>query len=167
MVGLGYPGGPRLENESKKGEVGRFPLPRPMKGSETCDFSFSGLKNAARLILEKSPEIVRPGSDRSHFCAEVQAAISESLADRCHRALERTGRKKLTLSGGVSANRGVVRALEEVARMAGATFLTATGGWNTDNASMIAAVTARRALDGCPADWETDADPRWSVASSG
>jgi N6-L-threonylcarbamoyladenine synthase len=88
------------------------------------------------------------------------------LADRCHRALERTGRKRLTLSGGVSANRGVVRALEEVARMAGATFLTATGGWNTDNASMIAAVTARRALDGCPADWDTDADPRWSVASS-
>jgi tRNA A37 threonylcarbamoyltransferase TsaD len=51
--------------------------------------------------------------------------------------------------------------------MAGATFLTATGGWNTDNASMIAAVTARRALDGCPADWEMDADPRWSIASSG
>jgi tRNA A37 threonylcarbamoyltransferase TsaD len=57
--------------------------------------------------------------------------------------------------------------LEEVARMAGATFLTATEGWNTDNASMIAAVTARRALDGSPADWERDADPRWSVASSG
>jgi len=166
MVGLGYPGGPRIEEESKKGEVGRFPLPRPMKGSDNCDFSFSGLKNAARLLLEKTPEIGRPGSARSHFCAEVQAAISESLADRCHRAIERTGRKRLTLSGGVSANRGVVRALEEVARMAGATFLTATGGWNTDNASMIAAVTARRALDGCPADWETDADPRWSVASS-
>lgn len=164
MVGLGYPGGPAVEKEARAGEVGHFPLPRPMLGSEGCDFSFSGLKNAARLLLEKQPELSLSGHPRSHFCAEVQAAIGECLADRCLRALQRTGRKTLTLSGGVSANRTVYRMLEETARRAGAVLESAAGGWNTDNAAMIAAVAARRALDQAPSDWHVDADPRWSVA---
>lgn len=165
MVGLGYPGGPELEKEAARGEVGRILLPRPMKGAEEGDFSFSGLKNAARLLLEKEPGIAKPGERRSHFCAEAQAAIAECLADRCRLALRRTGRKLLTVSGGVSANRTVARALEEAARAEGARLLTPAEGWNTDNAAMIAAVTARRHLDGLPSDWETDADPRWSLES--
>ena len=165
MVGLGYPGGPELEKEAVRGEVGKVKLPRPMKGSEETDFSFSGLKNAARLLLEKQPEMAQPGSLRAHFCAEVQAAIAECLADRCRLALHQTGRKLLTVSGGVSANRVVARALEEAARAEGAAVLTPVGGWNTDNAAMIAAVTARRHLDGAGSDWQSDADPRWSVDS--
>jgi len=164
MVGLPYPGGPAMEKEAKNGEVGKYALPRPMKGSEGCDFSFSGLKNAARLLLEKQPTLAVPGMHRSHFCAEAQASIAECLADRCQRALEQTGRKILTLSGGVSANRTVFRMLEETARRSGARLLSASGGWNTDNAAMIAAVTARRALDQAESNWDTDADPRWSVA---
>jgi len=164
MVGLEYPGGPAMEKQAYGGEVGNYVLPRPMKGAEGCDFSFSGLKNAARLLLEKHPELAGPGLARSHFCAEVQAAIGECLADRCCRALSQTGRKVLTLSGGVSANQAVYRSLEEAARRSGAKLLAAAGGWNTDNAAMIAAVTARRALDHLAPNWETDADPRWSVA---
>jgi len=164
MVGLGYPGGPAIEKEAREGEVGKYALPRPMKGAEGCDFSFSGLKNAARLLLEKKPELALPGLPRSHFCAEAQAAIGECLADRCCRALEKTGRKVLTLSGGVSANQTVYRMLEEAARRCGAKLLTAAAGWNTDNAAMIAAVAARRALDQADSSWGTDADPRWSVA---
>jgi len=165
MVGLGYPGGPEIEREAAQGEVGKIHLPRPMKGSEEGDFSFSGLKNAARLLLEKQPEMARPGALRSYFCAEAQAAIAECLADRCRLALKRTQRKVLTVSGGVSGNRVVARALEEAARSEGATLLSPASGWNTDNAGMIAAVTARRHLDGADSDWGTDADPRWSVAS--
>lgn len=165
MVGLGYPGGPEVEKEAAGGEVGKIRLPRPMKGSEEEDFSFSGLKNAARLLLEKEPGISKPGQQRAHFCAEAQAAIAECLADRCRLALRRTGRKLLTLSGGVSSNRTVARALEEAARAEGATLLAPATGWNTDNAAMIAAVTARRCLDGADSDWEADADPRWSVES--
>ena len=140
-------------------------LPRPMKGSDEGDFSFSGLKNAARLLLEKQPGIGQPGVLRAHFCAEVQAAIAECLADRCRLALRRTGRKLLTVSGGVSANRVVARALEEAARTEGAQLLAPAPGWNTDNAAMIAAVTARRHLDGAESDWGSDVDPRWSVGS--
>ncbi len=166
MVGLSYPGGPEMEKEAVRGEVGRIKLPRPMKGSEEADFSFSGLKNAARLLLEKQPDIAQPGPSRSHFCAEAQAAIAECLADRCRLALRRTGRKLLTVSGGVSANRVVARALEEAARAEGAVVLTPLGGWNTDNAAMIAAVTGRRYLDGATSDWQSDADPRWSIGST-
>ena len=165
MVGLGYPGGPEIEKEAFGGEVGRISLPRPMKGSEKGDFSFSGLKNAARLLLTKQPAIGQPGTERAHFCAEVQAAIAECLADRCRLALRRTGRKLLTVSGGVSANQTVARALEEAARAEGATLLSPAAGWNTDNAAMIAAVTARRHLDGAKSEWESDVDPRWSVES--
>ena len=165
MAGLGYPGGPVIEKEAEAGEVGNIKLPRPMKGSDEGDFSFSGLKNAARLLLERQPGIGQPGFLRAHFCAEVQAAIAECLADRCRLALRRTGRKLLTVSGGVSANRVVARSLEEAARAEGARLLAPAPGWNTDNAAMIAAVTARRHLDGAKSDWETDADPRWSVES--
>ena len=166
MVSLGYPGGPEIEKEALGGEVGRISLPRPMKGSEEGDFSFSGLKNAARLLLAKQPAIGQPGKERAHFCAEVQAAIAECLADRCRLALRRTGRKLLTVSGGVSANQTVARALEEAARAEGARVLAPRAGWNTDNAAMIAAVTARRHLDGAQSDWESDVDPRWSVESA-
>ena len=166
MVGLGYPGGPEIEKEAARGEVGKLRLPRPMKGSEEGDFSFSGLKNAARLLLEKQPEIAVPGVLRAHFCAEAQAAIAECLADRCRRALRQTGHRLLTVSGGVSANQTVARALEEAARAEGAKLLSPASGWNTDNAAMIAAVTARRYLEGVKSDWEIDADPRWSVDSS-
>ena len=165
MVGLGYPGGPEIEKEAAAGEVGKIKLPRPMKSSEEGDFSFSGLKNAARLLLERQPGIGQPGVLRAHFCAEVQAAIAECLADRCRLALRRTGRKLLTVSGGVSANQVIARSLEEAARAEGARLLAPAPGWNTDNAAMIAAVTARRHLDGAKSDWETDADPRWSVDS--
>jgi len=165
MVGLGYPGGPEIEREASRGEVGKIRLPRPMKGSEEDDFSFSGLKNAARLLLEKQPEIAQSGTARANFCAEVQAAIAECLADRCRLGLRRTGHKLLTVSGGVSANRTVARALEEAARAEGASLLAPSAGWNTDNAAMIAAVTARRHLDGAESDWESDVDPRWSVES--
>ena len=163
MVGMGYPGGPEIEREAARGEVGKIRLPRPMKGSEEGDFSFSGLKNAARLLLEKNPEIAQPGTARAHFCAEVQAAIAECLADRCRMGLRRSGHKLLTVSGGVSGNCTVARALEEAARAEGAMLLAPAAGWNTDNAAMIAAVTARRYLDGSESDWESDVDPRWSV----
>jgi N6-L-threonylcarbamoyladenine synthase len=165
MVALGYPGGPEIEREAARGEVGTIRLPRPMKGSEEGDFSFSGLKNAARLLLEKQPDLAQPGVRRAHFCAEVQAAIAECLADRCRLGLRQTGRKLLTVSGGVSANRTIARALEEAARAEGANLLAPLPSWNTDNAAMIAAVTARRLLDGVPSDWESDVDPRWSVES--
>ena len=165
MAGLGYPGGPEIEKEAVRGEVGKLRLPRPMKGSEEGDFSFSGLKNAARLLLEKEPGVARPGILRAHFCAEVQAAIAECLADRCRRGLRQTGHKLLTVSGGVSANQTVARALEQAARAEGAKLLSPAAGWNTDNAAMIAAVTARRHLDGVQSDWESDVDPRWPVDS--
>jgi N6-L-threonylcarbamoyladenine synthase len=165
MVGLDYPGGPEMEKEAVRGEVGKIRLPRPMKGSEEGDFSFSGLKNAARLLLEKQPAIGQPGANRANFCAEAQAAIAECLADRCRLGLRRTGRKLLTVSGGVSANRTVARALEGAARAEGAKLLAPAAGWSTDNAAMIAAVTARRHLDGADSDWQSDADPRWPVGS--
>ena len=165
MVGLGYPGGPEVEKEATRGEVGKIKLPRPMKGAEEGDFSFSGLKNAARLLLAKKPAIGQPGTERAHFCAEVQAAIAECLADRCRFGLRRTGHKLLTVSGGVSANRTVARALEEAAQAEGAMLLAPLPGWNTDNAAMIAAVTARRHLDGAESDWGIDVDPCWSVES--
>ena len=164
LVGLSYPGGAALEKEAAKGRSGTVSLPRPMQGAEGCDFSFSGLKNAARLLLEKNPSCGVAGKARADFCAEVQAAITECLVDRSAKALEQTGIRTFTLSGGVSANQGVLRALREMVTKRGCDFLSATGGWNTDNASMIAAVVARRILDGQPADWDADADPRWSVA---
>ena len=54
MMGLGYPGGPKIEAAAKTGDGKRFDLPRPMRGREGCHFSFSGLKTAVRRKIEET-----------------------------------------------------------------------------------------------------------------
>src|SRR5262249_60227998 len=80
LLGLGYPGGPQVENEAKSGNPTRFALPRPMLGKPNADFSLSGLKTALRLEAEK----IAPISDQDvrDLCASFQQAVVDVVADR-------------------------------------------------------------------------------------
>src|SRR5450432_2350398 len=80
LLGLGYPGGPRVEQESVRGDRGRFMLPRPMIGRHDAEFSLSGLKTALRLEAEK----IAPLSDQdvADLCASFQLAVVEMVVDR-------------------------------------------------------------------------------------
>ncbi len=143
MLGLGYPGGPEIERMAALGRAGRFALPRPMLGRPGADFSFSGLKTAARHVIEALPEGALSQDDVADVCASFQDAVGDVLADRCGHAIQ-TFRARwpqgdtLVVAGGVAANREVRRRLEQLCRRHGMKFVAPPPGLCTDNAAMIA-----------------------------
>src|SRR5262250_1610960 len=85
LLGLGYPGGQRVEQEAARGNPSRFILPRPMLGREDADFSFSGLKTALRLEAEKIAPLT--DQDVADLCASFQCAVVETVTDRLRNGL--------------------------------------------------------------------------------
>lgn len=167
MVGLGYPGGPLVEKAAAHGDPRRFALPRPLKGRPGCDFSFSGLKNAVRLLVEDLP---KPLSERdaADVAAAFQAAVAESVADRTRRAAvafkaEFPESRHLVVAGGVAANAALRKVLEEVAAEAGLDFLAPPLKLCTDNAAMIAWAGIERFRLGQTDPLDFAPRPRWPL----
>jgi N6-L-threonylcarbamoyladenine synthase len=104
LLGLGYPGGPRVEKEAMHGNARRFALPRPMQHRKEADFSFSGLKTALRLEAEK----IAPLSDQdvADLCASFQQAVVDVVFDRlragCVCSARKTARRPLWSSPAAS-----------------------------------------------------------------
>ena len=167
MVGLGYPGGPAVEKAAAGGDPARFALPRPMKGKPGCDFSFSGLKNAVRLLVESLPKPLSP-QDAADVAAGFQAAVAGSVADRTARAIrEFRSRwpegKHLVVAGGVAANTLLRATLERVAAEGGLEFLAPPLRLCTDNAAMIAWAGVERLRLGLTDGLDFAPRPRWPL----
>ncbi|MBR4860521.1 MAG: tRNA (adenosine(37)-N6)-threonylcarbamoyltransferase complex transferase subunit TsaD, partial [Alphaproteobacteria bacterium] len=86
MLGLGYPGGPIVDARAKDGNPRAFNFPRPLCDKPGCDFSFSGIKTAARTFLDKNPE---PYTDEfiNDFCASFQASVVDCIVNRLGNAM--------------------------------------------------------------------------------
>jgi N6-L-threonylcarbamoyladenine synthase len=143
LLGLSYPGGPSVEKAALRGDAARFDLPRPLKGEARLDFSFSGLKTAVRQAA-KALEPLR-NADIDDICASFQRAVSETLADRVGRSLERFQREfpgiaepALVVAGGVAANGEIRSMLAELCRKRSFGFVAPPLALCTDNAVMIA-----------------------------
>ena len=102
LLGLGYPGGPAISRLAADGHAGRYRLPRPMLHSADLDFSFSGLKTAVLTAVRRG---IPDEQARADLAAELEAAIVDVLVSKSLRALRETGRTRLVVAGGVSANR--------------------------------------------------------------
>ncbi len=104
LLGLGYPGGPALEQAAARADRPETPpFPVPLKGRKDLDFSFSGLKTALRIRVEEGPP---PDPARvSRLARAFQEAVVDHLVRRCLAALERTGARALAIGGGVARNR--------------------------------------------------------------
>ena len=154
MLGLGYPGGPAIEELAKQGTA-RFDLPRPMIG-DGFDFSFSGLKTAVLHAVRASQNL---DGDRADLAASFQAAVFDVLASKLEAAVHRTGRSTIVLGGGVACSRTLAGAVSE--RLAGlATVSVASPRLNADNAAMIARAGWFHLSKGSQSDLYLDADPR-------
>jgi len=167
MIGLGYPGGPQIQEWAAKGDASRFALPRPMKGKPGCDFSFSGLKNAVRLLVESLP---RPLCDQdvADVAAAFQMAVAESMADRTKRAIDIfksrwPAGKHLVVAGGVAANTALRAQLTQLATKSGLSFLAPPLKLCTDNAAMIAWAGAERFALGLTDPLNFAPRPRWPL----
>lgn len=156
MLGLPYPGGPEMDRLAQSGDPAAYVFPRSFLVKGSLEFSFSGLKTAVlyelpRLDLE-NPQVL------ADVCASVQQAIVEVLVEKLVRAARRCGETLVTVSGGVSCNRGLRQALAVRCQKEGLELLLAKPDLCTDNAAMIAfaAVQHFKAGDSSPLDSEVN-----------
>jgi len=161
LLGLGYPGGVEIDRLALNGNPSRFEFPRGMIDSGDLDFSFSGLKTAVRIFLEKNgtPTAV----DLPDICASFQAAVTDVLLSKLFKAALQNKRRVVSLSGGVSANsslrsRAIQRAGDE-----GLEIHFPPPGLLTDNALMIAFAAAHHLAVGHHDPIETEITPNFNA----
>ena len=165
MMGLGYPGGPRLAKLAEQGTQGRFRFPRPMTDRPGLDFSFSGLKTATLTCVNRlKKEAILDDQAMADIAWAFQDAVVDTLVIKCKRALKQTGMKRLVIAGGVSANQHLRAQLEKNLQGMGGQVFYPSLAYCTDNGAMIAFAGAQRLAAG-QSDGATPAAlrPRWPL----
>lgn len=160
---LDYPGGPQIEKLALQGDGRRYPLPRPLKGREGCDFSFAGLKTAARNLVLAGKVVSR--QDKADLCASFQAAVRDCLTDRLEHALTLIPPtvQHVVLAGGVAANQYLRASLTRVCDGHGKVFVAPPLKLCTDNAVMIAWAGIERLQRGLTSALDFQPRPRWPL----
>ena len=139
ILDLPYPGGPALARLAEAGDSGRFRFPRPMTDRPGLDFSFSGLKTfALNTVRESLPGAADPHQTRADIARAFEEAVVDTLVIKCRRALKETGRRRLILAGGVSANRRLRERMDAAIAAAGGETYYPRPTLCTDNGAMIA-----------------------------
>lgn len=173
LLGLGYPGGPLVEQAAAGGDVSRFKFPRPLLDRPGCDMSFSGLKTALRrardLLVAEKGGITQ--QDRADLCAGFQDAVADVLAQKTARAIkafcpEAPRKPVLAVAGGVAANAQIRTRLLQVSANAGFELIAPPLKYCTDNAAMIAWVGCEKFANREFDDMTLSARPRWPLDPS-
>jgi N6-L-threonylcarbamoyladenine synthase len=157
LLGLGYPGGPALSALAESGKPGRYALPRPMLTSGDLDFSFSGLKTAALMLVKQNGEPADIA--RAFVDAVVDVLVAKSI-----RALESSACKRLVVAGGVGANKQLRAALSAEASKRRFDVFYPEPELCTDNGAMIAFAAAQRLTSGAKGEAAAfTVKPRWPL----
>jgi N6-L-threonylcarbamoyladenine synthase len=166
LLGLGYPGGPLVEQKALHGDPDRFALPRPMLGRADANFSFSGLKTAVRLEAQR----IAPLSEQNvaDLCASFQQAVIDVVADRLAAGLEMFGPvfgtpSALVAAGGVASNSALRAVLHRVAIEARTVLMIPPPELCTDNGAMIAWAGAERLACGLTDPLDVSPRARWPL----
>ncbi|MDZ4152699.1 tRNA (adenosine(37)-N6)-threonylcarbamoyltransferase complex transferase subunit TsaD, partial [Methylicorpusculum sp.] len=159
MLGLGYPGGPKLSKLAEQGSP-QLKFPRPMTDRPGLNFSFSGLKTFTMNALNATG---KTDQDKANIAAAFQEAVADTLSIKCKRALQQTGLKRLVVAGGVSANQHIRATLTEMIMKEHSEIYFPRPEFCTDNGAMIAYAGCQRLLAGQHQDLEIHTRPRWPV----
>jgi N6-L-threonylcarbamoyladenine synthase len=163
MLGLDYPGGPRVAKLAEQGHEA-FRVPRPMTDRPGLDFSFSGLKTFTLNTVEShTRDGMLPEALKADIAASFEAAVVDTLVLKCRRAMTQTGLKRLVIAGGVSANLRLRAALEKMVKKEQAVVFYARPEFCTDNGAMIAYAGCQRLLAGQRTSAELQVQPRWPM----
>jgi N6-L-threonylcarbamoyladenine synthase len=164
MLGLGYPGGPKLSALAEHGKS-QLKFPRPMTDRPGLDFSFSGLKTFTLNTFNASePYSENVEQNKADIAAGFQQAVAETLSIKCKRALQQTGLNRLVVAGGVSANKQIREFLTEMTDKEHAQIYFPRLEFCTDNGAMIAYAGCQRLITGQHQGLEIFARPRWPIS---
>lgn len=157
-IGLGYPGGPKIEQVSAKGNPDAIPFPRAKVGDGVYDFSFSGLKSAVLNYLNgcrmKGIEI-----NQADVAASFQKAVTDVLVGHAEHAIREFKVDQFAIAGGVASNGVIRKAMEEMCKRNGVTFYHPSPILCTDNAAMIGAAGYYDFMAGKRSGWDLNAVP--------
>ncbi|WP_294960571.1 tRNA (adenosine(37)-N6)-threonylcarbamoyltransferase complex transferase subunit TsaD [Sulfurimonas sp.] len=135
MMGLGYPGGPLIQELAKNGDRKKFNFTIPLSQSPLIAFSYSGLKNAVRLVIEKTNE-----EDYKDVAASFEHIACAHLTQKLKKYFKDVQPKTFAIVGGASANLYLRSQIEELLRPHGAQLLLSELKYCSDNAAMIGRV---------------------------
>ena len=161
MLGLGYPGGPQIDRLAQKGKES-LKLPRPLLGSDDLNFSFSGLKTAVRNALLKNPNL-----KKEDVAYSFQKAVMDVLLAKVREAVRRTGVKRLSVVGGVSANSMLRELFTRELPKEGVEVIIPPLKLSTDNAVMIARAGMFRFKRGIVAPQDINPQPNQPLEEFG
>jgi N6-L-threonylcarbamoyladenine synthase len=163
LLGLPYPGGPEISKIAKLGKTDHN-FPRPMLHDKNFNFSFSGLKTAVGVFLQKHPTTTKQA--KADIALSFEQAAVDVLVQKTLRAAKKYGAKSITLSGGVAANKRLRETLTTAASEAGIHFSVPEFELCTDNAKMIAIAAYFSLRHGKKAmlPSKVKADSNWEIA---
>lgn len=165
LLGLGFPGGPNVEKAAQNGDATRFKFPMPLRGQETLNMSFSGLKTAIRTQAQKLVPLKE--QDIADLCASMQKTVAEILANRCERAMVQSdGINTLVVAGGVASNAEIRQRLENLCEKNDYTLIAPPLKLCTDNAAMIAWAALERFEQGEKSEMDLAPRSRWPLDGS-
>ena len=155
VVGLGYPGGPKIDNLAKEGTP-CIEIPKPH--IENLDFSFSGIKTAIINMHHKNPEI-----NKADLCASFEKTVTEILIENTLKAAKNLNIYKIALAGGVSANSYIRAKFIELEKTNNLKIFYPEPIYCTDNAAMIASAGYYNFINGKISDLTLNAVPNLKI----
>ncbi len=157
-IGLGYPGGPKIDKLSKEGNPDAIPFPRAKVGENEYDFSFSGLKSAVLNYLN-SCQMKGEEINQADVAASFQKAVIDVLVEHSLHAAKEYGFDKFAVAGGVASNTSLREAFEKECAERGITFYHPSPVYCTDNAAMIGAAGYYEYVKGVRHGYDLNAVP--------
>ena len=157
-IGLGYPGGPKIDALSKQGDPHAITFPKAHVADAPLDFSFSGVKSAV-LNYINSCEMKGESFEPADIAASFQEAVVEVLVEHSMAAVDMYGVDKFAIAGGVAANQGLRQAMKAACEKKGIRFYYPSPIFCTDNAAMIGAAAYYDYIAGERADFSLNAIP--------
>ena len=157
-IGLGYPGGPKIDKLSKEGNANAIPFPKAKVNGSPYDFCFSGLKSAV-LNYINSCQMKGETINEADIAASFQKAVIDVLVEHAMMAVKDFNSDKLAIAGGVASNSGLRTAMEQACKERGIKFYHPSLIFCTDNAAMIGAAAYYEMQKGVEHGWDLNAVP--------
>lgn len=157
-IGLGYPGGPKIDKVSKEGNPDAIEFPRAHMGDTPYDFSFSGVKSAVLNYLNGC-KMKGETWNQADVAASFQKAVTDVLVANSMRAVKEYGLRKFAIAGGVASNSALRSAMKEACEKNDIDFYYPSPIFCTDNAAMIGVAAYYEYLKGTRHGWDLNAVP--------